>query len=39
MQKGLLTILAITLLAGTTLLNLQGDNASSFLEEDLMKEY
>ncbi|CAD8193528.1 unnamed protein product [Paramecium octaurelia] len=40
MQKGLLTILALTLLAGTTLLNnSQSMESTSFLEDKLMKEY
>ncbi|CAD8123478.1 unnamed protein product [Paramecium sonneborni] len=40
MQKGLLTILAITILAGTGLLmNSQSQEQNSFLEDKLMKEY
>ncbi|CAD8204614.1 unnamed protein product [Paramecium pentaurelia] len=40
MQKGLLTILALALLAGTTLLNnSQSIESTSFLEDKLMKEY
>ncbi|CAD8074138.1 unnamed protein product [Paramecium sonneborni] len=40
MQKGLLTILAITLLAGTSLLNtVQNSEQSSFLEDEIMKIY
>ncbi|CAD8062692.1 unnamed protein product [Paramecium primaurelia] len=40
MQKGLLTLLAITLLAGTSLLNTTINNESnSFLEDEVMKVY